>query len=275
MNTFLRRLAEDIPLMNCSSLAWMVNATFDEKDVKLAEHPALKQMRGNLAPKVEYRKDIAVVPIRGALAYAPDAFEMMFSGVEDSRNVLAMIEEARASDAKGVLLAMDTPGGMMLGGPEMADAVAACSKEKPVVAHAGGLCASLGYMIASQATEIVASKSALVGSIGVISSVVDYSAALAQMGIRFDYFTNKDAKYKATGQPGTSLTADQRENLQAGVESAFNVFRSTVLEKRPQVLPSAMQGQTFRGADAKSNGLVDRVGDENFAIGVLRSHMRG
>src|SRR6185437_10590156 len=232
LNNFAKRLAADIPLLTADALAFLA-APGARDNVNAAEHPAFSKFREQMKPKLEMRGNIAIVPVQGALAYNPDPSEMFYDGVEDSRSVLGMLKAA-ASDpnVEGILLRMDTPGGMLLGGPEIADAVKNANRSKPVVAHAGGLCASLGYMIASQAREVVANKSAIVGSIGVIASVTDWSGYLANLGIKFEYFTNAAAKYKAAGALGTSLTDDQRANIQAGVESAFQMFRSTVLSAR-------------------------------------------
>lgn len=274
MKTFLKRLHSDIPLMTVQNLDFILATVPTAFDIQAAESPFVKSLRSYLAPKVEMKNGIAIVPVQGTLAYNPDPWEMLLDGVEDSRNVTAMIHEAAANpDASGILLRMDTPGGMLLGGPEIADAVASARQQKPVVAHIGGLGASLGYMVASQAHEIVANRSAIVGSIGVIASVTDYTEMLKNLGIKFEYFTNADAKYKGAGAIGKSLTDDQRAQLQSEVESAFRLFKSSVLSARPQVKPEAMQGQTYRGSEAKTVGLVDRIGDENFAIGLLRSRM--
>ncbi|MDE2100954.1 MAG: S49 family peptidase [Patescibacteria group bacterium] len=272
---FIKRLTMDIPLMDANLLAFMLSRTHSADDLQMAEHPMFKKMRGDMKPQMERMKNMAIVPVQGALAYNPDVGEMVWDGVEDSRNVQAMLQEASDDDEiEGVLLRMDTPGGMMMGGPEMADTVAQMKSRKPVIAHIGGLGASLGYMIASQATEVIANRSAVVGSIGVIASITDYSALLDKLGIKFQYFTNKEAKYKAAGAIGTSLTDDQKTQIQSQVDSAFQIFKGMVLSARPGVPDSAMQGQTFRGGEAKQVGLVDRVGNESFAIGVLKSYMK-
>lgn len=151
--------------------------------------------------------------------------------------------------------------------------IVAAAQGRPVIA-AGGMCCSLGYMVAARATEVVANRSAIVGSIGVIASVTDYTEYLGRLGIRMEYFTNESAKYKAAGAIGTSLTDDQRQNIKAGIESAFLLFKTTVTGKRPGVKEDAMQGQTFRGTEAKAAGLVDRIGDESFALSVLRNKIK-
>lgn len=274
MNTFVRRLASDIPLMTEGALAFLMGHGLDPDDIKAAEHPYMQALRKEMKPAMQKVGNLAIVPVQGPIAYNPDPGEMLWDGVEDSKNIGDMLENADDDDdVEGVLLRMDTPGGMMLGGPEIAEKVAGMSK--PVVAHIGGMGASLGYMIASQADEVIANKSAIVGSIGVIASVADYTDMLSRIGIKFHVFTNEDAKYKAAGALGTKLTLPQMNQIAKSVESAFGVFKSMVLSRRPQVKMEAMQGQTFRGSEAKEMGLVDRVGDENFALGILRMMVNG
>lgn len=243
---------------------------------KAAESPIHRQLRAYLKPQMQIVGNVAVMPIAGTLAYNPDPFEMLYYGVEDSRAVAGMIEQASADDAvKGGLILMDTPGGMLLGGPEIADAVAAMVKAgKPVVTHVGGLGASLGYMIASQSSKIIANKSALVGSIGVISSVTDWTQYLAQMGVKIEVFTNKEAKFKAAGTVGTSLNDEQRTQIQSQIDSAFSLFKGTVTKARPQVKTEAMQGQVFRGDEAQSMGLIDGIGSDKAAMAVLQRLMK-
>ncbi len=271
MNPFLKRFATDIPLMSAEYFAALMAFDLTVDDLRLAEHPALAKFKRDLAPRCIMRGDVAICPVQGALAHRPDAMEMAFDGVEDSENVVQMLHGAAVNpNVKGVLLRMDTPGGMLLGGPEIADKVAEIRQSKPVVCHVGGMGASLGYMIASQCDEIVANRSSITGSVGVIASIPDYTGYLAKMGIRVDTFKNADAKFKGAGALGTSLSDDQRANIQSQIESAFAMFKGMVLRARPWVKSDAMQGQTFRGEEAKDIGLVDRLGDENFALDVLR-----
>lgn len=275
ISTFINRLAVDVPLLNANTLVFMLTRQHGADDIRMAEHPAFTKFKADMKPKMETSKGVAIVPIQGALAYNPDPHEMFYDGVEDSRNVTKMLNDADEDDnIEGVLLRMDTPGGMLLGGPEMADAVARIKAHKPVVAHIGGMGASLGYMIASQATEVIANRSAIIGSIGVIASVTDYTALLDKVGIKFEYFTNKEAKFKGAGAIGTKLTDDQRTQIQSSIDSAFQMFKGMVLACRPGVPEGAMQGQTFRGSEAKAQGLVDMIGDESFAMGILRSYMK-
>jgi signal peptide peptidase SppA len=189
-------------------------------DTQLAEHPYLKEEREVLKPEMTVDKDgIAHVPVHGVLAYAPTVVEMKFFGVEDSRNILSMVNKAKEdSGVKGVLLHVHSPGGMKTGGFEVADAVAATNKIKPVVAHIGGIGASMAYGIASQAGEVIANRTAQVGSIGGFAVVVDRSRLVKNMGLEVEVFKNKEAKYKAIGTIGTSLSDDQKQHLKDTIQ---------------------------------------------------------
>ena len=135
--------------------------------------------------------------------------------------------------------------------------------------------ASLAYQIASQAREIISTPSASVGSIGTIIAIPDLSKAYEMMGIKMEVITNSEATLKGAGTPGTSLTDDQRDYLKARAQVAFNRFKSSVQAGRPNIKDESMRGQVFWGHEAKTNGMVDRLGDRAFALGVLKRMAKG
>jgi len=186
-----------------------------------------------------------------------------------------MIHAVAADDTvEGVLLDIDSPGGFVNGTPELGDLVARLAKIKPVVSHTSGMAASAAYWIAAQAPTVIASRSAIVGSIGVYAALYDLAAYYAEMGVKVEVFTNKEATFKAAGLPGTSLSDEQRAHFQARVQRDFTEFKAAVNGPRPQVGPEAMRGQTFNGIEAKKLGLVDGVGDRAFALSTLRQKVK-
>lgn len=272
-NAMLRRFACDVPLLAPGAITALLQSV---SVPQAAEHPALKRLRETVAPKAEIKNGIAIIPIEGVLAYRPDPFEMLFYGVEDSASVLDTFEQVAAnSEVEGILLNINSPGGFMTGGPEIADAVKRVNKSKPVIARIGGIGASLAYWIASQAEAIVSSRSAIVGSIGAFTTFVDYSQMLTAAGIKVEVIRNQEGKFKAVGVSGTSLNDEQRHHLQDRVQASFDEFRRAVESSRPQIQPERMQGQTLTGTEAKTAGLVDKVGDLNFALALVRASIRG
>jgi ClpP class serine protease len=123
----------------------------------------------------------------------------------------------------------------------------------------------------SQATEVIASRSAVVGSIGVCAGMYDYSKLFEEAGIKVEPFKNLEATFKAAGFPGTSLSEEQRGQIQSSIQATFAEFRDAVVSARPGIRDESMKGQTFTGREGVARGLVDRVGDREFAIGVLRA----
>ena len=273
--TILRAFSDPAFITESAFLATLI-AGSQAIDFQAAEHPGLKKAREMLKPQADIRGDIAVLPIDGVLARKPDPWEMAFYGVEDTCAVLDMVNQAASNeDIRGILLNVDSPGGFLTGGPEVADAVRAAAKQKPVVAWTGGTMASLAYWIGSQASEVIASRSATVGSIGVYMALPDYSKAFEAAGIKMDVIKNKEGAFKAAGVPGTSLTEEQRAHFQDRIQASFQEFQRAVKASRPDATADSMRGQTFTGRESKAAGLVDRVGDLPYAMGVLRQMIRG
>lgn len=295
MRSFLARLTYDVPLLHESFFARMQAIAetvghLPERPIappeggqlhgqplepNAVEHPWLRSMRVKTNPQIERIGNLAVVPITGALMQRPDLVDALYGDAEDTDVIRGLVEEATADDSvEGILVDINSPGGVLTGGPELADAVDAANKAKPTFAWTGGMAASLAYWVGSQAGSFLASRSAVVGSIGVYIAHLDASEAFARAGFKVDVFTNKEGTYKAAGFPGTTLSADQREHLQERSEAAFQQFKAEVLAKRPGVPAEAMRGQTFTGQEAKKLKLVDRVGDRSFALAALRSAVR-
>lgn len=272
LSSLTRRLSLDTPLIAGEALAVMLSQS---RGPVAAEWKGVAEARAMLQPKVERVGDLAIVPINGILARNPDPYEMAFYGVEDMNGIEAMLREVTSDpNISGVLLAIDSPGGFVNGTPELGDLVARLAKVKPTVAFTAGMMCSAAYWLGSQANEIVASRSSIVGSIGVYSALYDVAAWYAEMGVKVEVFTNKEATFKAAGLPGTSLSEDQRAYFSDRVQRDFKDFSKAILAARPGVPADAMRGQTFNGSEAKANSLVDRVGDLGFALSVLRQKMK-
>ena len=212
---------------------------------------------------------IAAIPINGPLGIRLGKFEKG-AGAVDYLDIMRELKEAQENDAvSAIVLHFDTPGGMFSGLPETADLIA--SSDKPIYSYvpAGAMCCSAGMWLAASTDGIFASQSASVGSIGVYSTFTDMSAMAEARGIKVKLFTS--GKYKGMGVPGTSLSADQETHLQESVMSMAEDFYNHIRENRSGVPDSAMQGQSFRAAEAMKNGLVDDVIKE---YGELLSYLK-
>lgn len=157
-------------------------------------------------------------------------------------------------DGTTVVLWFRSPGGIITGTPETADAIRRACKKKRVLAFTDDLCASAGYWLASQCESIHATPTADVGSIGVYIAFYDWCDYLEKAGIKLQLF--KAGTMKALGLPGAELNDEQRAHLQESVDSGYRQFTKDVLRNR-DLASETMQGQCLRGDDAKSANLVD------------------
>ena len=263
----LQRVFTDVPLIeSCAFTAMMLR----EPEARMAEHEYMQKMRGALKPKMTVDEEgLATIPFHGEMAWNPDLMDMLYYGVEDTRNVHEMVGNALADrSVTGILADFDSPGGMTVGGFEVADLIK--NSTKPVVAWSGGWMASLAYLMGSQADKIITTRTAQIGSIGAMISFADISKALEMRGIKVEMFTNKEATLKGAGVPGVPLSEAQRAHIQARTDKTFAMFREQVLSARPGIPAEAMKGQSFYGADAVGMKLADGNGSKAYAKSVLR-----
>jgi len=266
LKTLLTKLASQVPLIEARAGQALFSGLLAPA---AAEPDSWRKTRGHFAPRTSVEGGIGVLEISGVLAYRPDLGELIFDGFEDSAEVLNAFRRLEADpEAKAIVLDVNSPGGFSVGGAEIADAV--FKSTKPTVTWAGGTMCSLAYWIGSQSKAVVASRSALVGSIGAYVSVVDYHRMLANAGIEVRVFTNKEGAFKAAGMPGAEITADHASEFTRQAQRAFDVFRADVLRAREGIPEGAMQGQVFDGHQAKRHGLVDALGDLAYAKAIAR-----
>jgi ClpP class serine protease len=157
---------------------------------------------------------------------------------------------------KGIILAIDSPGGEVNGTSEFAQMVYDARGKKPIVAYVSDLGCSAAYWIASAADEIVVADTARVGSIGVISAVPDPNAASA----REIQFVSSQSPMK---RPDPT-TKDGKAEIQRTVDALGEIFVGTVARNRgvsaDTVLSDFGRGGVYVGQAAVDAGLADGVG---------------
>ena len=191
--------------------------------------------------------------------------------ITEDEEMLERLEKIRKSaSVKGVILAIDSPGGTTAGGEAIFDGVRRLAAEKPVVAQVGTLAASAGYMIASASDHIVARQSSIVGSIGVLVQFPDITGLMDKLGIKLEEV--KSSPLKAEPSPFNVTTDAERAMVRAMIMDSYDWFIGLVVERRPlsrgEVVALA-DGSIFTGRQALQKKLVDELGGEREAIGWL------
>jgi signal peptide peptidase SppA len=205
-----------------------------------------------------------VIPVAGVIGKGLSPLEKMM-GSCDMEDVCDAIDQMTANPSvQRIAFHISSPGGTVTGVEELANKVRGL--KVPTMAYTDSEMCSAAFWIASAADRVVAAPSATVGSIGCYMAIADYSKAAEMEGIKMVVI--KSGKYKGAGIEGTSLTADQVENLQASVDYIHADFKAAVQIKRKMVKAETMEGQTFSGKQAAQVGLVTGLAD-NFNLALL------
>lgn len=194
----------------------------------------------------------AVIQANGVLGLGLTKFEKMTGGV-DMAEVSDVIDEMLANPAvKRVAFVVNSPGGTVLGTPELADKV--FNIPLPTMTYARELIASGAFYSFGQAQELIVAPSAYVGSIGVIMVDESYADYYNQIGLKMEIF--RAGKYKAANIAGEGYTDDMRALEQERILAMHEQFKQTVLRSRSLADRADMEGQVYPGATAAQKNLV-------------------
>lgn len=204
----------------------------------------------------------------------PHILRLTVSGtITDDRRLLEAIDRAAKSDSvRGMILAVDSPGGTVSGGEGLHAALGRFRAAKPLVAVFGGTAASAGYMIAMPAERIFAREGSVTGSIGVLLQSFDAQEAMRSLGLRAEAITSGPLKDQPS--PFRPLTEEGRAALRAVVQDLYDQFVRMVAEGRrmPEERVRALaDGRILTGRQALAAGLVDAIGGEPEARAHLAS----
>lgn len=199
---------------------------------------------------------VAIVDVQGVLAKSRAWW------ADTSMSDAQRLVEQAAEDpvVAAILLRVDSPGGTVAGVSDLAEAVYAARKVKPVSAYISDLGASAAYYIASQAQRLYADSDALVGSIGVYSVVTDWSKFFAEQGIKVHVV--KAGALKGAGTLGTEITDEHLADWQREVEQLNETFVEAVARGRGwsrEKVSEVNDGRVHVGRYAVRAGLVDEI----------------
>lgn len=193
-----------------------------------------------------------VLQVQGFLAVGLTKFEKL-TGASDMNDITDAIDEMLANPAvKRIAFEVDSPGGTVVGTPELADKMFGIPV--PTMSYAKKLMASGAFYAGSQCDYCIASPSAIVGSIGVIEVDESYDEAFKTIGIKVEVF--RSGKYKAPNIAGEGYTDEMRDMENATIRSMHEEFKQTVLRVRTMASRDDMEGQVFTGREAASKHLI-------------------
>ena len=187
--------------------------------------------------------------------------------IRGNRQRVEALTRLSNSDAKAVIVHVNSPGGTVAGSEELYDSLMRLKAKKPLVVVVDGLAASGGYITAVAADRIVAKQSALVGSIGVIFQYPNVTELLKTIGVQVESIKSSPLKAAPSGYEPTSPEA--RAAVESVVKDSYVWFRELVASRRQldeALLQKVSDGRVFTGRQALELKLVDALGDEQTAV---------
>lgn len=203
---------------------------------------------------------VAVLPIEGVIAKKMNMFSQISGGTSSEMAAASLAQAVNDPTVHSIILSIDSPGGTVDGTQAFADAVVAAQNSKPVVTLASGTIASAAYWIGSAASAVyITEATTTVGSIGIVTSHRDVSAAEAAQGIKTTEISA--GKYKRIASQYAPLSQEGRQTIQDQLDYTYSLFVGTVAKQRgvsvDKVVADMADGKTFIGQQAIDAGLVD------------------
>lgn len=210
---------------------------------------------------------LAIVPVFGSLVHRTGGVDAM-SGLRSYESLRADYRQAASDPAvDAVVLEFASNGGELHGLFDLVDEIA--NGAKPTYAIVNETAYSAAYALASACDRIYLTRTAGVGSIGVIARHVDTSAKDATNGLSYTtvYFGDRKNDFSSDGP----LSEEARATLVGSLGRAYDLFVTTVARNRgiSAETVAATQAGTYEGQSAVEAGLADAVLSFDQAITVI------
>jgi protease-4 len=192
-----------------------------------------------------------------------------------TRRTIGQIEQAADDDrVKGVVLNIDSPGGLVADSHQIYHALTKLREKKPIyvsmkrIAASGGLYAAMG---AGPKGKIFVEPTTWTGSIGVIIPRYNVKKLAETHGVDYEPLTT--GPLKNTLSPFRDLNDTERKVWDAILDDSFDRFLGVIADNRKGLdkddVRKLATGQIYTAQQAIDNKLVDAVGFEEDVLDAL------
>lgn len=228
------------------------------------------ELNPRLSRSYQVTNGIAVLPVSGTLVSKTRSLQP-YSGMTGYNGIIARLQQAMSDPSvDGIMLDMDTPGGMVSGAFDCADIIARMRDIKPVWALANDMNCSAGQLIASAASLRLVTQTARTGSIGVMMAHSNYGAALKTNGVEVTLIYSGD--HKVDGNPYEKLPKDVRADFQTRIDATRLMFAEKVSAYTGMSVQAVLdtEAAVFSGQESVDGGLADELVNNTDALSVMR-----
>ena len=226
----------------------------------------------------EVTQGVAMVPVQGVLMkHAMSVSDVSGPSGTSYETIAEQMGIALADDAvQSIMLHMESPGGQSDGCEALYNYISAVAEKKPVWAFVDGLCASAAYYLASACTEVMATKSSQVGSIGTMMVARDTTKADEKSGVRTVVVRSGAKKALGTsGEPVTDAVIQSKQKIVDGLAQQFYDAVSSGRGLDGDKLKAVTDGDIHLAKDALALGLIDKIGSLEDAVKSMTAPKKG
>lgn len=220
-----------------------------KQDKQEAKETKKKRKQANSEDADDGRKRLYVLDFDG---------DIKASAADNLREeISAVLPQIRDGDE--LLVRLESPGGMVHSYGLASSQLARITEAGvPLTVAVDKVAASGGYMMACVANKIVAAPFAVIGSIGVIAQLPNFSRLLKKNDIDFEMLTA--GEYKRTLTMFGENTDKGREKFVEELEHTHDLFKTFVSENRPELdISKVATGEVWYGRKALEVGLIDSL----------------
>jgi len=181
------------------------------------------------------------------------------------------------NDIAALLVRIDSPGGSAAASDAVYQQLLAFKQRSrvPVVAQMMSTAASGGYLVAMAADEVVATRTTVTGSIGVILLGINLSGLMEKIGVENQTLTS--GEFKDAGSMLRPMRPEERAQIQSVVDDLYEQFVQVVEQGRPKLAAEQVRaladGRIFSAPQALEAGLIDRIDGLDGTIERLRQKL--
>ncbi|MBD1583492.1 S49 family peptidase [Pseudoalteromonas sp. S16_S37] len=261
------------PLLATATLAQTVSEFLHKR--LLGDFPELsstaqvsaKQTQEYVVGDPEQGDKVAVIAVHGILIPRMGFIDASCEEVMSYERLQKQINAALKDDkVQEIALDINSGGGSAQGAFECADFIKQAAQQKPIRAIINMNACSGAYLIACACTEIIISKTAVVGSVGVYLKRLDLTAHYEQNGVKIHTFYR--GATKVDFHPDIALSEEERKRIEYDTEATYQMFVEYVSQNRNLSIADvqATEADTYQGQAAIDMGLADRLATPQDAI---------
>ena len=217
---------------------------------------------------VSIRDGTAIIPIHGVITARTTLFSLFAGGTSLEDLAKDFSEALNSNEVTSILFDIDSPGGVAVGPFEMAEMIFKGRSKKPIYSYIGRNGSSAAYWLASATEKIFVNPSALVGSIGVVTTI-PVQEQPDMDGYKNIEIVSSNAGHKRPDPKTKEGLAEIRRELD-DLESTFIESIAKYRSITPEIIKADFGGGgVVIGKEAVKRNMADALGTYEEVLGLL------